>query len=216
MYWYESWTITKAKHWRIWCFWIVVLQKILESPLESKDIKPVNPKGNQTWIFIRRTDAEAEVPILWPPDSETRLIGKDPDARKDWKQRRKRWQRMRWLEGNTNSMHLSLSKLRKIVKDRETQCAIVRGITKSQNLEMSDNIMGLPTYGSSAFVIPPFLWLLHRGNLWVPSTAGLPPHATDKTIQYDSINYWKVLSSRWTQAVQTCIIQGSIYTIICV
>ena len=164
MYWYESWTITKAKHWRIWCFWIVVLQKILESPLESKDIKPVNPKGNQTWIFIRRTDAEAEVPILWPPDSETRLIGKDPDARKDWKQRRKRWQRMRWLEGNTNSMHLSLSKLRKIVKDRETQCAIVRGITKSQNLEMSDNIMGLPTYGSSAFVIPPFLWLLHRGK----------------------------------------------------
>ena len=65
MYWYESWTITKAKHWRIWCFWIVVLQKILESPLESKDIKPVNPKGNQTWIFIGRADAEAETPILW-------------------------------------------------------------------------------------------------------------------------------------------------------
>ena len=147
---------------------IVVLQKTLESPLE---IKPVHPKGNQTWIFIGRTDTEA--------DSKTRLIGKDPDARKDWKQRRKGRQRMRWLDGNTNSMHMSLSKLCKIVKDREARCAIVRGITKSQNLEMNDNIMGLPIYGSSAFVIPPSLWLLHRGNLWVSSTSGLPPHATD-------------------------------------
>ena len=103
--------------------------------------------------------------------------------------RRRRQQRKRLLDGITDSMDMGLSKLRKIVKDRETRCAIVRGITKSQNLEMSDNIMGLPTYGSSAFVIPPFLCLLHRGNLWVPSTAGLPPHATDKTIQYDSINY---------------------------
>ena len=157
----------------------MVLQKTLESPLESKEIKPVHPKGNQAWIFIGRTDAEAEVPILWPPDSKTRLIGKDPDARKDWKQRRKGWQRMRWLDGNTNSMPMSLSKLWKIVKDREARCAVVHGITKSQNLEMNDNIMGLPIYGSSAFVIPPSLWLLHRGNLCVSSTSGLPPHATD-------------------------------------
>ena len=86
---------------------------------------------------------------------------------------------MRWLDGNTNSMPMSLSKLWKIVKDREARCAVVHGITKSQNLEMNDNIMGLPIYGSSAFVIPPSLWLLHRGNLCVSSTSGLPPHATD-------------------------------------
>ena len=68
----------------------MVLEKTLESPLDSKEIKPVNPKGNQPWIFIGRTDAEAEAPILWPPDVKTRLIGKDPDAGKDWRQKEKR------------------------------------------------------------------------------------------------------------------------------
>ena len=67
-----------------WWFWTVVLEKTLESPLDCKEIKPVNLKGNQTWIFIGRTDAEAEVPILWPPYAKSRLIGKDPDAGKDW------------------------------------------------------------------------------------------------------------------------------------
>ena len=65
----------------------VVLEKTLESPLDSKEIKPVNPKGNQPWIFIRRSDTEAEAPILWPPDSKSQLIGKDPGARKDWRQK---------------------------------------------------------------------------------------------------------------------------------
>ena len=69
-----------------WCFWTVVLEKTLESPLDNKEIKPVNPKGNQAWIFIRRTDAEAEPPILWPPDAESQLFGKDSDAGKDWGQ----------------------------------------------------------------------------------------------------------------------------------
>ena len=69
-----------------WCFQIVVLEKTLESPLDNKEIKPVNPKGNQPWIFIRRTDVEAETPILWPPDVKNWLIGKDPDAGKDWVQ----------------------------------------------------------------------------------------------------------------------------------
>ena len=68
-----------------WCFWAVVLEKTLESPLDCKDIKPVNPKGNQSWIFIGRTDAEAEVPILWPPNAKSRLIRKDPDTGKDWR-----------------------------------------------------------------------------------------------------------------------------------
>ena len=71
------------------CFWIGVLEKTLESPLDSKEIKPVNPKGNQLWIFIEKTDAEAEGPIFWPPDVKSQLIGKDPDV-KDWKQKENR------------------------------------------------------------------------------------------------------------------------------
>ena len=73
-----------------WCFWIVVLEKTLESPLDCKEIKPVNPKGNQPWIFIGRTDAKAEAPILWPPDAKNWLLGKDLDAEKDWGQEEKR------------------------------------------------------------------------------------------------------------------------------
>ena len=82
-----SWAIKKAEHQRIDAFdAVVVLEKTLESPLDCKEIKPVNPKGNQSWIFIGRTDAEAETPILWPPDGKNWLIGKDPDAGKDWRQ----------------------------------------------------------------------------------------------------------------------------------
>ena len=72
-----------------WCFWSVVLEKTLESPLDCKEIQPVHPKGNQSWIFIGRIDAEAETPILWPPDAKNWLTGKDPDAGKDWKQEEK-------------------------------------------------------------------------------------------------------------------------------
>jgi len=75
----ESWALKN------WCFWTVMLEKTLVSPLDSKEIKPVNPKGNQSWIFIGRTDAEAEAPILWPPDTKNWLIGKDPDTGKDWR-----------------------------------------------------------------------------------------------------------------------------------
>ena len=78
----ESWTIKKAEHHKNQCFWTMVLEKTLESPLESKQIKPVNFKGNQPWILFGGTDAEAEVPILWPPDLKSQLIRKDPDARK--------------------------------------------------------------------------------------------------------------------------------------
>ena len=79
----ETWTIKKAEYWRNWCFQIVVLEKTLESPLDSKEIKPVNPSENQPWLFIGRIDAEA--PILWPPDVNNQLIGKDPDAGKKLK-----------------------------------------------------------------------------------------------------------------------------------
>ena len=86
MYGCESWTIKKAEHQRIDAFWTVVLEKTLESPLDCKEIQPVHPKGNQFWIFIVRTDAEVETPILWTPDTRNWLTGKDPDAGKDWGQ----------------------------------------------------------------------------------------------------------------------------------
>ena len=98
MYGCESWTIRKAEHRSYWCFWTVVLEKILESLLDCKEIQPVHPKGDQSWVFIGRTEAEAEAPILWPPDVKNWVIGKDSDAAKDWRQEEKGgWQRMRWL-----------------------------------------------------------------------------------------------------------------------
>ena len=85
------WELDQEEGWapKNWCFWTVVLEKTLESPLDRKEIKPVTPKGNQSWIFIGRTDAEADVLIVWPPDVKSWLIGKDPDAEKDWRQKEK-------------------------------------------------------------------------------------------------------------------------------
>ena len=104
------WELDHKEGWapKNWCFPTVVLEKTLESPLNNKEIKPVNPKGNQPWIFIGRVDAEA--PILWPPDAKSQLIGKDPDAGKDWRQEERRQQGMRWLDGITDLMRMSLSK----------------------------------------------------------------------------------------------------------
>ena len=114
--WIENWTIRKAEHWRIDAFELG-LEKTLESPLDSKEIKPVNPKGNQPWIFIGRTVAEA--PILWPPDEESPLIGKDPDAGKDGGQEKKQVTQDK-KDGITDLMDMSLNKPREIVKDRES------------------------------------------------------------------------------------------------
>ena len=86
--WCESWTLKKAE-WKNWCFWTVELEKILESPLDCKEIQPVPPKGDQSWVFIGRTHAKAETPILWPPDAKSWLIGKDPETGKDWRQEEK-------------------------------------------------------------------------------------------------------------------------------
>ena len=82
-----KWELEYKEGWELktWCFWTVVLEKTLESPLDCKEIQPVNPEGDQSWIFIGRTYAEAETPVLWPPDVKNQLIGKDPDAGKDWR-----------------------------------------------------------------------------------------------------------------------------------
>ena len=111
-----------------WCFWTVVLEKTFESPLDCKEIQPVHPKGDQSWMFIGRTDAKAETPLLWPPDAKSQMIGKDFDAGRDWRQKEKR---MRWLNRVTDSVDMNLRKLWGIVEDSEAWCTAIHGVTHS-------------------------------------------------------------------------------------
>ena len=129
MYTCESWIIKKDECQRIdsfelWCW-------IIENPLNYMESKPVNSKGNQPGIFTGRTDAEAETPILWPPNAKNRLTGKDPDLGEIEGKRRRGWQRMRWLDSITTSTDMNLSKLQEIVKDRGAWRVAVHRVAES-------------------------------------------------------------------------------------
>ena len=125
------WDLDSKEDWvpKNWCFWTVVLEKTLESPLDGKEIQPVHPKGNQSWICIGRTAVEAETPMPWPPDAKNQLFGKDPDAGKDWR-REEKGTRMRWLDDINDALDMSLSRLRELVMDRKAWHATVMGLQR--------------------------------------------------------------------------------------
>ena len=128
------WELDYKESWvqKNWCFWTVVLEKTLESPLDCMEIQPVHSEGDQPWDFFGGNDAKAETPVLWLPHAKSWLIGKDFDAGRVGGRRRRGQQRMRWLDGITDSMDVSLSELRGMVMNREAWHTAIHGVTKSR------------------------------------------------------------------------------------
>ena len=129
----DSWEINNVTSYKLWwLLWTVVLEKTLESPLDCKAIQPVHPKGNQSWIFIGRTGAEAEAPTLWPPDVNNWLIGKDLDAGKDWRRKEKGMTEDEMVGWHHRLDGHEFEQAPGVVMDREAWCAAVHGVAKCQ------------------------------------------------------------------------------------